>query len=359
MLYGLFSLAAAAAGPLAVGWEDRVIHDPTAGTVPIRVYYPAVAEGQGTAADLSQGPYPLAGFLHGWLGSTWMYDTVCADLASYGYVVASLDTETGLVLNMDRFADDAVAMLHAVDASSADPQDPLAGMVSDADWTALGHSMGGATLGHLLGLEPRIRTAVAFMPYEGQAAYYDAVRDYDGALLVLSGTHDTTAPPALQQEWMDAADHTSRSLLVLITDMGHTAVTDLVFGDDPLPDDLQRAIVTDLGTTFVRAEHGGDESLWADLLGPLPNGIERQSWSRSHDPVLVASLADGQITVGVAGLLGATGEVFLGTTEAELDVTVGTVDLADGVGKTTVDVPSAWTGDLYVAVRTDSDDGPV
>lgn len=353
-------VASAATGPFAVGWQDREFDDPVAGTVRIRVYYPALAEGEAIPGDVASGPFPLAAFMHGWLGSAWMYDGVCNDLASWGYVVASLDTETGLILDMDDFADDAVAMLHAVESRSAVPSDLLAGLVSDDDWTALGHSMGGATLGKLLGLEPKIRTAVAFMPYEGDPAYYDAVRGYDGSLLVLSGTNDTTAPPALQQEWMEAADTTARSLLIQIADMGHQAVTDLSFDDDPMPDDLQLEIVSALATTFVRAEQRGEEALWIDLVGPAAPEIERTLWSRSHDPALWATLADDRVSLGVAGLSASTGEVILGSDEALTDgISVGTLDLALGVAELTVDVPASMSGDLWVGVRTDGADGEV
>ncbi|MEQ1504341.1 MAG: MYXO-CTERM sorting domain-containing protein [Myxococcota bacterium] len=359
MVLGWVSLVAVAGtGPFAVGWSDEVVVDGVAGTVQYRVFYPAVADAEGAAPDTASGPFPLAGFMHGWLGSAWMYDDVCDELASWGYVVGSVDTETGLVLDMDRFADDAVAMLHALDDRSADPADPLlAGLVSGDDWTALGHSMGGATLGKLLGMEPRIRTAVAFMPYEGLSPYYEAVRGYDGSLLVLSGTNDTTAPPPLQEAWMDAADTAGRAVSILLQDVGHTAVTDLTFNDDPIPDDVERELVIRLGTTFVRAEHGGEEDLWAELIGPSDD--VRTFRSRSHDPIGWATLDGATATFGVAALEDATADATFGVDAALSDPSAaGDVALSRGVGTASAPLP-AGSGDVWLGIRTDGPDGEV
>jgi dienelactone hydrolase len=354
MLYGWLWLAvASAADPLPVSWQDVSFDDPTAGRVDARLYHPAPGE--------AGGPWPLAVFLHGWLGSAWMYDELGSALAAQGYVVASLDTETGLVLDMDDFADDAVAVLHWVEAASAERGNELEGLVSDEPWTALGHSMGGATLARLLGLEPQIRTAVAFMPYEGLPSYYETLETWSGSLLLLSGTHDTTAPPAMQHRWMDSADQTARSLLLELTDMGHKGVTDLTFDEDPMPDDLQREIVISLATDFVLAEQGGDESLWASLIGPGLGELEVQRWSRSHAPALWATLQDGEISLGVAGLPGEAGEVLIGSAPSDeglLDaISVGALPLEAGVGELTVAVPATWAGDLWVRVRLEGEDG--
>jgi dienelactone hydrolase len=357
-----FVAPAVAAGPFVVGHVDRRFQDPVAQRVDTRVYFPATAPGAGAEPDLSAGPYPLAVFLHGWLGQAWMYDAVCEELASWGYVVVSLDTETGLILDMDDFADDGVAALHGVEAAAADPADPLAGMVSGADWTAMGHSMGGATLSHLVGLEPRIRTAVAFMPYEGWPAYYRELGAWDGAYLLLSGTNDTTAPVALQREWFVAAEATRRSLWVTVTGMGHQAPTDLTSNEDPMPDDVQRDVVSRLASTFVRAEHGGEEDLWAELIGPGTDALDATFASRSHEPALWATLDAGVVDLGVAGPYDAAGEVFFGSAPTEDGladaVSAGALDLATGVARATVPVPAGWAGDLYVRVRTEGDDGP-
>jgi dienelactone hydrolase len=327
LLVGWLSLA------LATTQQDVAFDDPIAGRVSARLYSP---EGD--------GPWPLAVVLHGWLGQAWMYDELGHALASEGYLVASLDTETGLVLDMDRFADDAVALLHWVDAQGGASEEP---------WTALGHSMGGATLAHLLELEPQVRTAVAFMPYEGLPSYYEPLESWTGSLLLLSGTHDTTAPPPMQQRWMESADQTARSLLLELQDMGHSGVTDLSFDEDPMPDELQREILLSLATTFVKAEQGGDEALWASLIGS--GDLEVQRWSRSHAPVLWATLQEGAISLGVAGLPGEVGEVNLGSAPAEdglVDAVVaGELLLEAGVGELVVEVPAEWAGDLWVRVR--------
>jgi dienelactone hydrolase len=342
--------ASAGAGPLAVGWADDEFDG-----VPARVFYPAEEDGEGATPDLGAGPYPLAGFLHGWLGSAWMYDEVCIELASWGYVVASLDTQTGLFLEMDSYADEAAAMMRGVDARSREGDPLLGGLVSDADWVAVGHSMGGGTLPHLLALEPRIRTAVQYMPYEGYPEYYDELSGWDGSLLILSGTHDTTAPPVLQDEWFASAGSAARLLLVRLTDVGHKAVTDLTFGEDPIPDDLQREVVITLGTTFVRAEHGGDEDLWAELTGAAQGGIDATAASDGNAPVLWATPVDGEVEVGVASRLGTEVALAFGPSADPTGWDGGdaaSLSLPDGIGSGRVPLP-AVDGDLWVAARAE------
>lgn len=346
MWFSAISLALAA--PLPVAHTDRVLDDLVAGRVPVRVYFPV--DGTGTP-DRGSGPFPLAVLLHGWLGAAWMYDGVCERLASEGFVVVSLDTETGLVLDMERFADDAVAALHGLDAASATPGDPLEGMVADEAWTALGHSMGGATLFHLLGLEPRVRTAVAFMPYEGYPAYHRELAAFDGSLLLLSGTSDTTAPVALQQGWFADVDAAARALWVTTPDMGHQAVLDLSFDEDPMPDDTQRELVTGWAVDFVVAEHRGDEDRWYHLVGPGTEAVDARLASRSAAPVLWARPDGGGAELGLAGRPGDVATVSVnGAVAAELALT-------DGTGRARIAVPA--DGVIAISAVLATPDGAV
>jgi dienelactone hydrolase len=289
--------AFAGTGPHEVVVVDRAFDDPVARRVDTRIYRPD-----------APGAYPLAVFLHGWLGAAWMYDDVCDELASWGYVVVSLDTETGLVLDMEAFADDAVAALHAVDAASADPADVLAGTVSAEPWTILGHSMGGATLHRVLGLEPRLDVAVAFMPYVGPPAYHRALAEWTGSYLLLSGTADTTAPVALQQEWFADVAATRRSLWTTVDDMGHQGITDLNFEEDPLPDAVQHEVLIRWSAAFVRAERTGDEDLWEELVGAGADGVTAVHEARSAAPVLVGDFDD----LAVVGHAGAEARLWVG-----------------------------------------------
>lgn len=336
--------AFAGTGPHEVVVVDRAFDDPVARRVDTRIYRPD-----------APGAYPLAVFLHGWLGAAWMYDDVCDELASWGYVVVSLDTETGLVLDMEAFADDAVAALHAVDAASADPTDALAGTVSAEPWTILGHSMGGATLHRVLGLEPRLDVAVAFMPYVGPPAYHRALAEWTGSYLLLSGTADTTAPVALQQDWFADVAATRRSLWTTVEDMGHQGITDLNFEEDPMPDAVQHEVLIRWSAAFVRAERTGDEDLWEELVGAGADGVTAVHEARSAAPVLVGDLDD----LAVVGHPGAEARLWAGGAPGPDGVVaerrpLDTWPLGEGVARGAV--PAVDPGD-WVQVEVDGPAG--
>ena len=218
---------------------------------------------------------------------------------------------------------------------------------------------------HLLHLAPEIRTAVAFMPYAGYPDYYEELSSWDGSLLVLSGTNDTTAPPDLQQQWLEAADATERSLLVRITDMGHQAVTDLSFGEDPMPDDEQRALVLALGSSFVLAEHRGEEDRWAELMRSSLEGLDVLLASRSQRPAFFAVPGEEKLSIGVAGLSASSGELIIGSGPLGSGLadpqTIAALDLPLGVATLEIDMPSpvAPGSALWVAARLDAVGGPL
>ncbi len=61
------------------------------GTINATIHFPAVAKNGQAVPDLSGAPYRGAAFLHGYLGSAWMYNEACDHLASMGMVVVNMD----------------------------------------------------------------------------------------------------------------------------------------------------------------------------------------------------------------------------------------------------------------------------
>ncbi|MCA9491845.1 MAG: hypothetical protein KC621_18060 [Myxococcales bacterium] len=348
--------AFAANGPLEVGFRDVSFVDGSRGQVRGRVYYPATVAGERAPADTSQGPHPLVAMMHGWLGQPFMYDGISEEIASWGYVVASTGTEIGPFLNMDVFARDTVALLHHVDDASGTAGDPLQGTVAAGDWGALGHSMGGATLAELVDIEPRVRTIVAFMPYQGDAGYYDQLARYDGAALILSGSDDGTAPPAMQDRWFDSLDSTSRGLLLRMNGFGHQAVTDLADDEGSVPKADQFDAVAALSSLFVRAELGGEEDLYADLFA-LSATLPGDRRSSSHVPATWATLDGSDVQVGVLGVGTDTTQVWMGTGPgATDDLGMDGAELQDESpmvdGFAIRSLPVPWTDGLLLQART-------
>jgi hypothetical protein len=189
-------------GPYPVGWRDVTFVDKIfgQGTITGRMYYPALSAGHMADPDPSSGPYPLVGFMHGWLSSPDMYDNLCTHIASWGFVVASTGTETGFFLDMDQFARDTRSFLHWVDSESNEPGSWLFGMAWDGDWAASGHSMGGGTLSFLIGIEPRVRTIVGLQALF-TAKGVDNMRDYTGNPYQIAGEVDMLVPWETVHDW--------------------------------------------------------------------------------------------------------------------------------------------------------------
>jgi alpha-beta hydrolase superfamily lysophospholipase len=140
------SALASPPGTFTVSSWDTVIDGGEAGSVWFKLHYPAVSADYGADADPSGGPFPVVAFMHGYLGSAWMYSDAADTLASMGAVVVNLDIETGLTIDTTRMARGTRAMLWWVDDNSRDPEHWLAGMSDGGDWAVGGHSMGGVAL---------------------------------------------------------------------------------------------------------------------------------------------------------------------------------------------------------------------
>ncbi|NCG18058.1 MAG: hypothetical protein GWP91_03480 [Rhodobacterales bacterium] len=352
-------------GPYAVGTQTYNFTDAnyTQGFVKSKLYYPATSAGNGAATDLTGGPYPLAAFVHGWLGNPNMYDGFCTQLASLGFVVASIDTQTGLVLNMDTLALDTVAMLQKVEDDS-NGSTWLTGAVSTTHpWSAMGHSMGGGTLGKLAGLEPRIQNYVAFMPYEGETTYYTNVANFTGNYLVITGNQDTTAPTAMGLRWFANTESTARSLYYGIEGAGHQAVSDFEWGAEPMSDAVQLEMVSEMAADFLMAEVFGEEERYEWLTGPDSARFPAVIYSLGTVPALWAHLDGDVISLGITAGPDDTVSVFFGTAPGSTHTVAGTAALdnatvvetdlllVEGILNLEVDAPAEWTDDLWVIVQ--------
>ncbi|GGM12567.1 alpha/beta hydrolase family protein [Deinococcus aerophilus] len=173
---------------------------------PKRPNTPFLTLGRATrdAAPSAQGgPYPLVIVSHGYPGSRYLMSYLTENLASKGYVVASIDHTDSTHGDKAAFAstllnrplDDNFVLGEMARLGAADSGSPLSGLV-DADRTALvGYSMGGYGALNAAGagfgpemvplvpngalkqrqtgaytVDPRIKAVVAFAPWGGDAA---------------------------------------------------------------------------------------------------------------------------------------------------------------------------------------------
>jgi len=224
-----------AEGPHLVGYRDVSIRDThyNSGQVEGRIYYPAITEGKGSIPDPSQGPFPLVGFMHGWIEPASDYDEICSHLASWGFVVMSNDTETGaLFVKMQRQAKDTRAVMQWVEDESQNANAWLWGMTNNQAWSACGHSMGASALSYLVKDEPRVKSVVMFEPYLGSLLGgtrdgFDAFDDYSGSVLVIAGDDDLTNNwSSIVRPWYIQAESASRKVWSLIHGGDHFGSTD-------------------------------------------------------------------------------------------------------------------------------------
>jgi hypothetical protein len=149
----------------------------------------------------------------------------------------------------------------------------------------MGHSLGGATLEHLIGLEPDVGALVALEPYYDDSDFKTANLDaFEGALLSIGGELDLVVPPALNAYPMaQAASSRGRSTFAEIQDSSHYGATDFPYPGalDPMPWAEQHRIHRKLVTAFLRAELSGEEDALVALLGQAV----------AHEPIHVESLS--------------------------------------------------------------------
>jgi len=115
-------------------------------TVSLRVHYPAIAGGTSQPLALSEAPYPVIVFGHGFSLSVSLYDSLLRHLATHGFIAAGVATEEGLFTgNLPRYLKDCQAAVIGLRSAGANPGSPFfQGIASDERAGIAGHSFGGA-----------------------------------------------------------------------------------------------------------------------------------------------------------------------------------------------------------------------
>ena len=322
--------SAAMATPAAVSMWDDWFYDDAVGSVWVRIHYPAEHSGYG--ADPVGGDYPVIVFMHGYMGAAWMYTDACSALAELGYVVLNMDTEVGVFVDTDQLAADAQATLHWLDDASNTPSHWLAGMASDDDWIAMGHSFGGIALARLVSMEPRVQTAIGFMPYQPHTDEHGDYEDFTGRALFIAGSEDVTSTPDMVTDWFDSLQATEHGLLYTIEGAGHQAISDFEWQTESMPDVQQREAVLQLTEDFLSRDDAG-------LLCDLPADMT-DTRSASDAPLVWAApdpTGDGRtVQVGLAEHADREVVLYAGRGPGETLTDVGTIDLRDALVADTV-----------------------
>jgi dienelactone hydrolase len=230
------------------------------GNVSARVYYPT--------SLLSEGPFPLVNFMHGWFGRPSNYDVLCLHIASHGYVVASTAGTSGLFPDTVSYARDSRAILHEVTDASADPQSWLYGLVEAAgDWSSIGHSMGGATLGHMVAIEPRVSLVIGLQSAGVPSTRTAAMAAYPGAALWIAGSEDSTVSASGVYSDFSKFTSSARNAYMLVDGMGHSGPTDSGSNSDTMTRTMQMDVHKRAVLVALNAEMKDHDADYEWLVG--------------------------------------------------------------------------------------------
>ncbi|MBL6721955.1 MAG: hypothetical protein ISQ08_11160 [Planctomycetes bacterium] len=290
-------------GPHAVGFRSVTFSHPLAGnsTVTADIHYPALSAGTNAAADPASGPYPLVLFSHGFFAPPSFYSGLTSHLASHGFVVLSVSTETGFVQDLQDQAQDGQALLHWADERSADPSHFLFGMAAPGAWGAMGHSNGCAAIGYSMPWEPRIEVAVLM---EGNWFNDLPIASFEGALISVGATEDGVTPMnANARNYFEQADGARRALFPRVVGGGHNGSLNFPVGANSLSHAEQNRLHRRLAVVLFQAELRGDEDQHLFVLGSGAAGEPLEADARCKQPLLWTSASpSGELTLGLAGL---------------------------------------------------------
>jgi len=229
-------------------------------TLVTEVWYPAEVETQATEVrnatlDLSQAPYPLIVFSHGYTAVRRQAVYYTTHLASHGYIVISPDypLSNGMAPGGPRSGDvlnqpgDVSFLIDSFLAFSEDPGNTFEGAIDETAIGLTGHSLGGlttilTTFGPLA--DPRVKAAA---PLSAPACLVGA-ETYEGSdtpVLVIGGTDDQVVSFDSIRQTYDAASP-PKYLLALV------GGNHLRFGDGDMEDPDPGALQSVGGETFLQ-----------------------------------------------------------------------------------------------------------
>ena len=273
-------------GPYPVGVRSVSFQHPlsSATTVTADIYYPALSAGNNAPPDQGGGPYPFSSFLHGYFAPPSFYSDLIRHMASHGFVVAAVSTQTGFFQSIIAEAHDAHALMHWCDDRNQVSGHFLEGMLLPGPWSAVGHSNGVAAIFELLAWEPRVKTVAAT---EGNWFSLPTVGQFQGSFLSVGSSEDSLAPYGSNaRRYYNEASNARRRVWALIEGGGHNGSLDFATAFNSLPHATQNRLHRRLITGFLRAELSGEEDLYYHLVG---DGISAEPVAREGDcmrPVL-------------------------------------------------------------------------
>ena len=206
----------------ATGWQDFAFTNATSQgspTIPCRVHYPALTQGQGAAVLPRPGGWPVVVFLHGAGSMGSDYSTVSGPLARSGYVAVMVDDAR---YDMVLLAQDATALHAILQQENLTSASPLFGALDMTHAAVQGYSMGGGSTLRVLASNPGYLAGFCHAP----AFYATATANVVVPLGIVHGSGDTVVPLASSQTYFrDATSFTgTKTLYVFNNDGDHNNI---------------------------------------------------------------------------------------------------------------------------------------
>ena len=211
----------------------------------------------------AHGAYPVVAFGHGFTQATSRYQSVLAALAARGYVVIAPNTETGLLPNHGRLADDL-----AIAIRWAQRTQPNAHPTLDA---VSGHSMGGGAALLAADRNPSVDSVVTFAAAETRPSAMTASAGITVPAMFVVGSRDRIVTPETTKRMYAAKP--SPAIFATITGGYHCGFLDsssfLGFGCDS--GSISRS--TQLSITRTLLGDWLDRTLKSAAAAPVPEGV--------------------------------------------------------------------------------------
>ena len=183
-------------GQSGVGHVSMMLKDPDRGSrkVTFEAYFPISASGTITQMRVSEPPFPVICFAHGYRHPGDKYENLIDFLVPAGYIMLCITTSEGLFPSYSKYADDLSFLAGKVTEMGMDVSSPLYGL-TDSSCCLMGHSMGGGAIFSAARHIPEVNALIALAPYEKDNSVIDAARGLQVPTLIFSGTNDCITPP--------------------------------------------------------------------------------------------------------------------------------------------------------------------
>lgn len=333
-------------GPYQVATSDVAFTDAIyqRGDLAGRIYYPSgvITPTASTADTTRTNHFPLVAFMHGYSVTDDDYNILCTQIAGHGFVVASINTQTDSHGTMEPEALDTRSLLHWVDDEAHRMGSFLYRMTDDGNWSAVGHSMGGAALMYLIKSEKRVQLIIGMEPYRG-SSYGNSqqgeinLQSFTGRCTFISGSEDTLVPPDGPLGYFTEAKKAARRIYYEGIGFNHFGPVDDYAGTASLTHAQQLQLHLRVVTGTLRAEIFHDENLYYELLGS--GGADApfviQSGCGRHPILWKADGAEaGALKIGMAARFGRAAKLAFSHTAAATSPNGKPIGLAPGTSVT-------------------------